>query len=439
MSMQRQPTMKSRASPLQVGGVGKGAQLCREDCTLPIDLTRQDGSVTAGSFTSPVVSQSGCPALLGLRSLQDNRAILDMAKKQLHFAAPGEVTLVLPPGSETFQLESAVSGHLLLPCTSRVPATQGEHHLFADEAEDAYLNTLLSTSNPEAEEAQCQQVLENYDYATASALLVKLCRGWHDAGSTHHARFGQQGLSVCIGAYTHGGDQGLTNVTKERPQLTKLICQMLASTAPQALFTSVMLNINCSAPVHMDRFNKGVNTVLPVHMPAHGGDLWVELKTGDTITGAVEVRQDGSQAIAGQVHKLTAGHPLSFCPKAKHATTHWSRGFRVTLAAHTCGGYHKLPENSVARLRDLGFLCSRPACKPISPLSQVLLTSSPSHQSAAPQLLNPRGCKTTNSPSHQSAAQHPSGSRPTPAGHRRPVVLRRRLVSLAFTSSDECC
>ncbi|CAE7203568.1 RE1 [Symbiodinium sp. CCMP2592] len=360
MSMQRNPTMKSRASPLQVGGVGKGAQLCREDCTLPIDLTRQDGSVTAGSFTSPVVSQSGCPALLGLRSLQENRAILDMAKKQLHFVAPGEVTLVLPPGSETFQLESAVSGHLLLPCTSRVPATRGEHHLFADEGEAAFLNTPLSASNLEAEEAECRQVLANYDYASASALLVKLCRGWHDANPTTQGRFGQQGLSVCIGAYTHGGDQGLTKVTEERPQLSQLICRMLTSTAPQASFTSVMLNINCSAPVHMDRFNKGVNTVLPVQMPAHGGDLWVELKAGDTVTGAVEVRQDGSQAIAGQVHKLTAGCPVTFCPKAKHATTHWTRGFRVALAAHTTGGYHKLPANSLACLRDLGF--AMPSC-----------------------------------------------------------------------------
>ena len=108
---------------------GLCAQVCTEDCVLPISLTHQDGSVTTGTFTSPVVTSSGCPALLGLKALQDQKAILDLSKRQLHFVGQGEPTLVLPPGSETFQLEAAMSGHLLLPCTSSAPATAGEHHL----------------------------------------------------------------------------------------------------------------------------------------------------------------------------------------------------------------------------------------------------------------------------------------------------------------------
>ena len=107
-----------RASPLQVGGVGKGVQQCLADCRLPIALSRHDDSAATGTHTAPVVSQSACPALLGLKTLQDRRAILDCDKKLLHFPSTGEVTLKLPPGSETFQLEAAESGHLLLPCDS---------------------------------------------------------------------------------------------------------------------------------------------------------------------------------------------------------------------------------------------------------------------------------------------------------------------------------
>ena len=105
--MGRNPKVTHRASALQVGGVGRGAQQCLVDCP-PHCLRRQDGST---AYTSPVVSQSGCLALLGLRTLQDNRAILDCHTKMLRFPAEGEVTLVQPHGSESFQLESAESGH----------------------------------------------------------------------------------------------------------------------------------------------------------------------------------------------------------------------------------------------------------------------------------------------------------------------------------------
>ena len=50
--------------------------------------------------------------------MQRKRAILDMVNNQLHFLGPGDFRLqdVLPPGTESFQLHSAPSGHLILPC-----------------------------------------------------------------------------------------------------------------------------------------------------------------------------------------------------------------------------------------------------------------------------------------------------------------------------------
>ena len=179
----KQPQLLQRAVPLQVGGVGRGAQTCRNDCQLPIAMCRSDGSVATGSFTSPVVAGSGCPALLGLRTLQENRALLDTGKKQLHFLGSGEATIILPPGSETFALESAQSGHLLLPCSefarASADAPQGEHHLFSEPKAECSEGAFLSTtaeSQLTAEEQECQAALANYDFESAVAAVLKIMK-----------------------------------------------------------------------------------------------------------------------------------------------------------------------------------------------------------------------------------------------------------------------
>ena len=58
------------------------------------------------------------PGLLGLTSLSNRHAVLDMNKNQLQFLGPGDYDLcsMLPPGTESYQLLVAPSGHLLLPC-----------------------------------------------------------------------------------------------------------------------------------------------------------------------------------------------------------------------------------------------------------------------------------------------------------------------------------
>ena len=205
--MEAVPKMTDRKAPLQVGGVGRGAQQCLQDCRLPIALTRQDGSAATGTFSSPVVRDSGCPALLGLHTLQNRRAILDCDQKVLHFPADGAITLVLPPGSESFQLESAESGHLLLPCDAfdrvAVGATQGEHHLFADDKSSFTSHApqdssagdvpqhLLSSPSPatiQVEEAMCQTALESFSFEQGAQVLSKLGQAWQADQANAHAR-----------------------------------------------------------------------------------------------------------------------------------------------------------------------------------------------------------------------------------------------------------
>ena len=132
ISMQhgKKPTQHKRAKPLNVGGVGHGVQSCEWDCTLPISMRRSDGSYCEATFTAPTIKDSDCPALWGLQSLMEQRAILDCAGKKLHLLGPvGELELTLPPGSETFQLEQSPSGHLLLPASdfARLRQSQERH------------------------------------------------------------------------------------------------------------------------------------------------------------------------------------------------------------------------------------------------------------------------------------------------------------------------
>ena len=67
----------------------------------------------------PSIRGSQLPGLLGLKALTSNRAILDCVTKRLYFLGPGNYDLmqILPAGTKAFDLETAPSGHLVLPIT----------------------------------------------------------------------------------------------------------------------------------------------------------------------------------------------------------------------------------------------------------------------------------------------------------------------------------
>ena len=105
-----------RERPLNVSGVGKGAEKCTHDVAVGIAVKTTDGRSVEGTFTTPTVNESSLPALLGLQTLIHLGAILDFRTKQLTFTGPGGTKISFSPGSDTFQLFQASSGHLMLPC-----------------------------------------------------------------------------------------------------------------------------------------------------------------------------------------------------------------------------------------------------------------------------------------------------------------------------------
>ena len=108
-----------RPKQLKVTGVGKGHEAATHDVHVPITLNSHDDRAVSGSFEAAVIENSQLPALLGLKTLIDQRAILDFTDANnltLSFGGPGKTTIDYAPGTDVFQLEQAPTGHLMLPC-----------------------------------------------------------------------------------------------------------------------------------------------------------------------------------------------------------------------------------------------------------------------------------------------------------------------------------
>ena len=53
------------------------------------------------------------------------------------------------------------------------------------------------------------------------------------------------------------------------------------------------------------------NYDIPAQCPGRGGDLWVELKPGDTVCGPIVQRNSGSNLVYGQRRELQPGRPIT--------------------------------------------------------------------------------------------------------------------------------
>ena len=125
------PSYNERPRPLEVCGVGNGSQSCHYDCTLPVAIQPENTSDTnIGDLRVPAVANSDLPGLLGLTALKKNRAVLDFTTLKLYFCGPNDYELEkgLPEGTDVYQLETAPSGHIVLPCCEYQKASTSSEH-----------------------------------------------------------------------------------------------------------------------------------------------------------------------------------------------------------------------------------------------------------------------------------------------------------------------
>ncbi|CAE7605323.1 RE1 [Symbiodinium sp. KB8] len=157
-----------------------------------------------------------------------------------------------------------------------------------------------------------------------------------------------------VGAYQHGGKHGVTNFTKEHPDLTAKITQLFEMVFPEELFTSVTIVKNTKMPLHRDVFNdkRTKNLIIPLDVTPDAG-VWEELRPGDQFQGTYMELEVNGKDTPGQVHSLRKEARVN--PSRWHCAVQEQGGRRVLLAAHTIGSWKKLVADDVKILEDLGF------------------------------------------------------------------------------------
>ena len=110
------PQQVAMQKTLSIQGVGSGTQTCTHEIRTPIAVTDASGRTSVHSWTAPIVRGSGAdlPGLLGLRSLESMRAILDMGRQELILPGRGDAEIVWPSGTLRLPLSRAPSGHSVL-------------------------------------------------------------------------------------------------------------------------------------------------------------------------------------------------------------------------------------------------------------------------------------------------------------------------------------
>ncbi|CAE7623069.1 unnamed protein product [Symbiodinium sp. CCMP2592] len=91
------------------------------------------------------------------------------------------------------------------------------------------------------------------------------------------------------GMFRHGGRIGVTKSTVERPWFARVLNRVMLERAPDAEYAAVFVSINNEREVHIDRNNAlgAMNHLLPISMPRRGGELWMELRDSDVVSGKV--------------------------------------------------------------------------------------------------------------------------------------------------------
>ena len=226
-----------------------------------------------------------------------------------------------------------------LPPPAEAPHPEGFVPLFEEESA-----RVARLSLQDLEVFAKELIEEDWDLDGALWALAEVCRA---APELQHK----------AGLYRHGGRVGVLGSTADKPWLTELMIRVLSSVAPTAEYTSLWLSNSTAQPVHTDHHNLqgSTNVVLPLKLPPNGGDLWIELKSGDLVSGSVEERVDGKgRRWLGTTHKLERGKPFFLDPTRRHATTPW-KGERAVLVAYTVNTLGKELEHECQGLEALGF------------------------------------------------------------------------------------
>ena len=202
----------------------------------------------------------------------------------------------------------------------------------------------VTTEFEEKIKQRAQDLLEDWDQRGALCLVVEIA----ESGLFDEVKFG---------VFRHGGTIGWLRGLIDYPELTKVLTRIVIDYNPEATFTAVWVSRNQSKGVHRDFNNdeQAMNYVIPLQIPKKGGELWVELGTGDKVCGEIIDRYDDKgNRLFGQLYPLRAGCCNVFSPRKTHEVLQWD-GVRTVLVAYTPQCMGKMTKEMIVELEQHGF------------------------------------------------------------------------------------
>ena len=170
-----------------------------------------------------------------------------------------------------------------------------------------------------------------------------------------------------FGMFTHGGVLGVTTASRQFPHTQRYLLAVLRHHHPQATFTSFVVSVNCSSPLHRDYFNDPDSLNYVVGGAEHsGGGLWIEV--GSEVAhaaapGALHFREVAPRRWLPGMMWDTVGASFSFSPHRFHAGDSWS-GHKYLLVAFTLKRCARASLPIVTELASADF--PLPSCCPAS-------------------------------------------------------------------------
>ncbi|CAE7711468.1 GIP [Symbiodinium sp. CCMP2592] len=203
----------------------------------------------------------------------------------------------------------------------------------------------------------CFAILEDTPFKKPSK--TRNTEAWGDPGPD---------VYVTFGAYQHGNFTGVTNATRDYPELVQYLTAFIRRHSGESdPFTSVVVARNLETGLHRDRYNvNGMRNIVISCGAYEQGGLWVE-GFHDGLE-SMSLTLPNGQKVDGSVVP-TENQVVKFNPRRLHKSLTW-KGTKWTIIAYVNRGFARLPEAKVQELRDCGFLV--PRCEEAT-LSQLRL------------------------------------------------------------------
>ena len=193
-------------------------------------------------------------------------------------------------------------------------------------------------------EARATDLLDAWSLTAAYSLVDELA----EAGFFAERKFG---------VFRHGGAVGWLTGFGENPQVSRVLARLVTEVVPEATFTSIWVSRNVQRLMHVDQNNDEAtyNYAIPIRVSHKGGELWVELRKGDRVSGPVKEKvNDKGQRFYGHLLCQKLGDCNVFSPRSKHEVEPWT-GTRTVLIAYTPQCMGKLSYDMIQSLEDHGF------------------------------------------------------------------------------------